>query len=447
MNIISSKNFIGIKYTFFFVGILISILGGHEALADTYTKSAAGGMIISNVNFSNPTPPFQPNATFPVTAQISSSQIPLAMPVNMTAQNNTLNPVLPIVPIVPTQNIGPGTGSTPIYTSTPEFTAPAVPAPSGTDYFVRFITGVNEPVYLKITEQGVTTWQTTQPGAPCQVGPYTLNHRHVASVKVEFFSDDAATLPLDVTGMGFRLVLEEGKPFWIYPTNPTTLTPVLSGTSYTFSPGRSYDEVVLMMGLPGGPGGGCPGVVAPSHFGYAIWQPFGSIWPSGITVAYWNYTPPPIPDILANPVVGHVGDVIGVSWTGGTATSCVGTNFSTGGALLGTTQVTLTALPTTFYINCSNNSGTGTDSVTVNYPPPQIIDFSANPQFITSGQSTTLTWSTTDATSCTSNDFYTGDLPNGSQEVFPPQATWSYSIICTGPGGSVDATVFVSTNP
>ena len=62
---------------------------------------------------------------------------------------------------------------------------------------------------------------------------------------------------------------------------------------------------------------------------------------------------------------------------------------------------------------------------------------SASPSTIDAGQSSTLTWSSADADSCTSlGGFSTGDATSGSVSVGPLATTQNYQISCTGPGGS-----------
>lgn len=78
---------------------------------------------------------------------------------------------------------------------------------------------------------------------------------------------------------------------------------------------------------------------------------------------------------------------------------------------------------------------------------PPTATLSANPASITAGQSSTLTWSSTNATSCTGTNFSTGGATSGSVAV-TPGATTNYSVTCSGTGGSASdsATVSVS-NP
>ena len=70
-------------------------------------------------------------------------------------------------------------------------------------------------------------------------------------------------------------------------------------------------------------------------------------------------------------------------------------------------------------------------------PPAPTATISANPASITSGQSSTLTWSSTDATSCTGTGF-TPSGTSGSQAVSPTSNT-TYYITCTGGGGTSPA--------
>jgi Concanavalin A-like lectin/glucanases superfamily/Phosphoesterase family/Pectate lyase superfamily protein len=75
--------------------------------------------------------------------------------------------------------------------------------------------------------------------------------------------------------------------------------------------------------------------------------------------------------------------------------------------------------------------------------PAPTASLSANPTSITSGQSSTLTWSSTNATSCTGTGFSTGNAVSGSVSV-SPTATTHYSVSCTGSGGTASASATVT---
>ena len=92
-------------------------------------------------------------------------------------------------------------------------------------------------------------------------------------------------------------------------------------------------------------------------------------------------------------------------------------------------------------VNVSNQA-----SVTVNVPPAQpTLTFSAKPTSVPSGNSSTLTWTSTNANSCTGTNFSTGGKTNGSTSVAPTNTT-TYKVTCSGAGGSVtrQATVTVT---
>jgi hypothetical protein len=80
-----------------------------------------------------------------------------------------------------------------------------------------------------------------------------------------------------------------------------------------------------------------------------------------------------------------------------------------------------------------------------NAAPAPTVSLSATPASITAGQSATLSWTSTNATSCTGSGF-TADTTSGSTSVSPTQ-TATYSITCSGAGGTSDpasATVTVT---
>jgi peptidoglycan-associated lipoprotein len=83
-------------------------------------------------------------------------------------------------------------------------------------------------------------------------------------------------------------------------------------------------------------------------------------------------------------------------------------------------------------------------------PPPPFstaptASLSANPNTINQGQSTTLTWQTTNATDVSIDGIGPVD-PSGSRQVTPADST-TYHLIAKGAGGTQDATARVTVNP
>jgi Beta-propeller repeat/OmpA-like transmembrane domain len=80
--------------------------------------------------------------------------------------------------------------------------------------------------------------------------------------------------------------------------------------------------------------------------------------------------------------------------------------------------------------------------------PPPTITITAAPTTITVGQNSTLTWSSTNATSCTASGAWTGtQATSGAQSVSPAATgTSTYTLTCNGSGGSIDASATVTVN-
>src|SRR5207249_4702893 len=87
----------------------------------------------------------------------------------------------------------------------------------------------------------------------------------------------------------------------------------------------------------------------------------------------------------------------------------------------GTKAVTPTATQT-YVLTATGAGGTSTANVTVTVSAPVVaptIQFSSNPASITAGQSSTLTWSTTNATSVTIDNGVGTVATAGNQNVSP----------------------------
>lgn len=112
----------------------------------------------------------------------------------------------------------------------------------------------------------------------------------------------------------------------------------------------------------------------------------------------------------------------------------------------------------------SCNGGSCTRAVTTEYAYAQIdagaeecsfgsavptVDLSATPTTVYSGSSSNLSWSSTDADSCTGTGFSTGGATSGSVVTGALTSNQNYVLSCTGAGGSASdtATVTVTQPP
>jgi hypothetical protein len=169
------------------------------------------------------------------------------------------------------------------------------------------------------------------------------------------------------------------------------------------------------------------------------------------------YSTPPSATLIASPTSITSGGSATLTWSSANASSCTGNGFSTagsgassGGSFDGATSGSVTVSPTqttTYSVSCKNGLVSAVGSATVTVVKPPSVSLTASPTSITSGGSATLTWSSTNATSCTGNGFSAG-ATSGSASVSPTQTT-TYSVSCTN--GTVSAassaTVTVTTPP
>jgi len=153
----------------------------------------------------------------------------------------------------------------------------------------------------------------------------------------------------------------------------------------------------------------------------------------------------PYVGIIATPSSVASGGSSLLTWTSDYVTSCTGTNFSTGGATAGSLIVSPTS-SITYSITCTDGIQTVSSSATVTVNSPVVAPtatLSASPTSIVVGASSVITWSSTNATSCTGTNFSTASAITGSVTVTPSQTT-SYLVSCTGAGGSASASQTVT---
>jgi hypothetical protein len=184
---------------------------------------------------------------------------------------------------------------------------------------------------------------------------------------------------------------------------------------------------------------------------------------SGAVSGVWSggYTPPVTPPVTtpaptlsfsASPISVTGTEQTVLSWSTTNATSCSASGGWSGNkGTSGTESMTL-ANNTTFTLTCNGVSGATSKNVSVTYaqvtPAPTTkaptITMSASKTSISKGDSTVLTWSTTDATACTTSGGWNETIPVNGRETLRPIVTTSYAINCTGTGGSATQNITIS---
>jgi hypothetical protein len=89
---------------------------------------------------------------------------------------------------------------------------------------------------------------------------------------------------------------------------------------------------------------------------------------------------------------------------------------------------------------CTAATGTST---------PPAVSISVSPSTVQAGESATLTWSSTAATSCTATGAWGGsEQPSGTLSVTKGLPTnYTYRLACTGPGGNASGSATLTVNP
>lgn len=171
-----------------------------------------------------------------------------------------------------------------------------------------------------------------------------------------------------------------------------------------------------------------------------------------VTVTVNPPDPKPTVNIAVSPTSIEKGQSSQVTWTSANATSCSATGAWTGSkGLSGSQAVTPVDAGTyTYTLTCDGSGGTTTASanLTVTQPPAPTLTIGLNPIMYTSGGSSTLSWSSTNATTCSASGSWTGSqVTTGSTTVNPTTAgSYTYTLTCNGTGGSVSRSATLTVN-
>ncbi|MBB5347171.1 carboxypeptidase regulatory-like domain-containing protein [Desulfoprunum benzoelyticum] len=157
------------------------------------------------------------------------------------------------------------------------------------------------------------------------------------------------------------------------------------------------------------------------------------------TVAYPNY---PGVSFSASTYSIDPGDSVDLRWSAGCADTVVINQGIGTVAAQGNLTVTPPSLPLTYTITAANERGPVSRSVTI-APIGPAGTLAADPAVLKVGDSTTLTWSSTRATSCAITPDVGEVDCNGSITITPTRPT-TYSLKMVGPGGTAYRKVAVS---
>lgn len=159
-------------------------------------------------------------------------------------------------------------------------------------------------------------------------------------------------------------------------------------------------------------------------------------------------TPKPTVNFSANPTTIDAGSSSTLTWSTTNATLCMAsTGWSGAKSISGSTSVSPTQT-TTYKLTCTGAGGSTSKEVTITVtyiePEDPTVDLTASPTTISEGSNSVLSWTTTNATSCTKSVGWSGATTTSGTLSVAPIATTTYSIECSGPGGTASDSVTVN---
>jgi hypothetical protein len=171
-----------------------------------------------------------------------------------------------------------------------------------------------------------------------------------------------------------------------------------------------------------------------------------------VTVQVMGAPPAPTVTLSANPTTVNAGSSATLNWSSTNANSCTASGGWTGTKATSGNQSTGALNATTmFVLACTGAGGSAQQSVTVTVnqaPPAPTVNLSANPTSVAVNDSATLTWTSTNATSCSASGGWSGSkATSGNQSTGALTNTTTYNLSCTGAGGSAQDSVTVSVTP
>lgn len=148
----------------------------------------------------------------------------------------------------------------------------------------------------------------------------------------------------------------------------------------------------------------------------------------------------PTVSFSASPATIAAGQSSTLSWSSSNAAACTLDGATV--ALTGTQGTGVLSLSRSYNMACSNTSFSTPASTTVIVAPPPTVNFSADATTIAYNQSTTLRWTTSDASTCSLDGV--GVPVNSSQSTGALTSNKTYNLSCSGIGGATARSVSIT---
>lgn len=160
----------------------------------------------------------------------------------------------------------------------------------------------------------------------------------------------------------------------------------------------------------------------------------------------------PTISLTASPTTVSSNGSTSLSWSSTNATSCAASgDWSGNKATSGTEVISQLQTDSVFNLTCTGTGGSFASSVRVSVnaspAPKPTVNLSANPTSVPLNGSTTLSWVSSNADSCTASGNWSGvKNSSGEETINSVSESGIYVLSCVGPGGVAVDAVSVSVN-
>jgi len=298
------------------------------------------------------------------------------------------------------------------------------------------------PTTINSGSSSTLTWTTTNATSVSidnGVGSQAINGSIGVSPASTTTYTLTATGPGGVTTKTATVTVTQPAPTATFSASPTT---ILAGQSSTLTwSTTNATSISIDNGVGSKPASGTTSVSPSSTTTYTL----TASGPGGIITKTATVTvtqPAPTISFSATPSTITSGQNSTLVWNTTNATSVTIDNGVGAQPLSGSTNVHPLST-TTYTLTATGPGGVLTSQATVTVSSGPSISFSASPTFITAGQSSTLTWSVTNATSVSIDNGLGARPVSGSASITPPETT-TFTLTAAGPGGTSTAQVTVT---
>lgn len=225
-----------------------------------------------------------------------------------------------------------------------------------------------------------------------------------------------------------------------FTASPTT---IFAGQSSTLSWSTTSSASVSINGVTGAqPANGSVSVSPAATTTYTLTATGAGGKVTATALVTVKPMPPTVVSFTANPTIIAPGQPSTLSWTTTNTTSVVisgiaGTHPANGSVSVSPPKTT------TYILTATGAGGKALATTTVKALPPVVISFTASPATITVGKSSTLSWTTANATSVSISSV-AGTHPSNGFASVSPATTTTYTLTVTGGGGTATATTTVT---